>query len=346
MQAGSCQPQVPEEQADFNRGEVCRESPGSTHRTEFPPADAKGDTAASPRPPGVEALEIGNLTVVYFGRWFKIAEVDHEQYLDLDIGADVESLVTKLKAANLGIDIFTFTQKLPDIEPKHSYYMEWDNLAAIPITGYSEWLEKQATYDVRYRLRRWQRDGLELRKTELDDAFIHGVCKIYNESPVRQGKAFFYYHWDFERARREQTMFGGRTCVIGAYLHGELIGFIRMVYIKAYASVVDVLSLIKHRRMMPNNALIAKAVEICAQEGLSHFVYGRYVYNNPASSLTAFKRRNGFQQVMIPKYYVPLTLKGALALKLRLHRRLVDHVPMSVRPLLHRLRTALTVDKR
>ena len=42
--------------------------------------------------------------------------------------------------------------------------------------------------------------------------------------------------------------------------------------------------------------------------------YCNYVYNDPDSSLTEFKRRNGFEQVLVPRYYIPLTLKGEIAL--------------------------------
>ena len=68
----------------------------------------------------------------------------------------------------------------------------------------------------------------------------------------------------------------------------------------------------RHFDKRPNNALIAKAVEICATEGKSHFIYGSYVYYDPNSSLTEFKRRNGFEPVALPRYFIPLTLKGKL----------------------------------
>ncbi|MGH9342981.1 MAG: hypothetical protein ACRD19_04390, partial [Terriglobia bacterium] len=110
-------------------------------------------------------------------------------------------------------------------------------------------------------------------------------------------------------------------------------------------SSIQVLSQIRHRHEKTSNALIAKVVEICVEEGLSHFVYGRYVYNNPASSLTEFKRRNGFEPILVPRYYIPLTRKGALALKLRLHWPLIQHVPESWRPRLFSLRERLAAQK-
>jgi hypothetical protein len=87
------------------------------------------------------------------------------------------------------------------------------------------------------------------------------------------------------------------------------------------------------------NALIAKAVEICEQRGFAYLTYCNYVYNDPDSSLTEFKRRNGFEQVLVPRYYIPLTLKGKIALKLGLHHGLVKFIPKSVFKQLLRLRT-------
>ena len=59
------------------------------------------------------------------------------------------------------------------------------------------------------------------------------------------------------------------------------------------------------------NALIAKAAEVCEQKGISHLIYGQFIYGNKRrSSLVEFKRRNGFEQVNFPRYYIPLTLKG------------------------------------
>ena len=59
-------------------------------------------------------------------------------------------------------------------------------------------------------------------------------------------------------------------------------------------------------------------------------MYCNYVYNDPKSSLTEFKRRNGFEQVLVPRYYIPLTLKGKIALSLGFHTRLVQRIPAPV----------------
>jgi hypothetical protein len=127
-----------------------------------------------------------------------------------------------------------------------------------------------------------------------------------------------------------------RSVLVGVYLQDELIGFMRMILVDTVASIIQILSKVKHFDKRPTNLMLAKAVELCEQKGIGHLVYCSYVYNDPKSSLTEFKRRNGFEPVLLPRYYVPLTLRGAFALRLNLHRGLVRLIPT---PVLTRLRT-------
>jgi hypothetical protein len=91
------------------------------------------------------------------------------------------------------------------------------------------------------------------------------------------------------------------------------------------------------------NALLAKAVEVCSQKGISHLVYGKYSYgSNPNTTLAEFKRRNGFERMNFPRYYVPLTLKGRLALMLKLHRSLTQLLPPGLAAFLIKVRAKLS----
>jgi hypothetical protein len=104
---------------------------------------------------------------------------------------------------------------------------------------------------------------------------------------------------------------------------------------------MQILSKDAHRNKRPMNALIAKAVELCEAKGCSHLVYGSYRYAQGADSVTAFKHRNGFEEILVPRYYVPLTTKGRLALYLRLHRGAKERVPDPVLLWLKRLRALI-----
>lgn len=293
------------------------------------------------KPVMMPAVEIGGLIVLVDGRRLKIAAVKDEEFLDGEPVTDPLPVIAALKSTRLRPDIFSFSQKLPNVTPRYSYYKEWENFAAIPITTYADWLEHRITYDVRKAVKRAQRSGVEIKLAEYDDEFVRGICTIYNETPFRQGKAFWHYQKDFATVKKENATFADRACFIGAYIKGELVGFIKMVYVGSYAATIQVLSQVKHRREKVSNAMISKALEVCIEKGRTHFVYGRYVYNNPDSSLTEFKRRNGFEPILVPRYYVPLTVKGAIALKLGLHRSMSEMIPVWMRPILHRVRGVL-----
>ena len=174
---------------------------------------------------------------------------------------------------------------------------------------------------------------------DFDDEFVRGIVGINNESPTRQGKAFWHYQKSFEAVKEENSTYADRNLFLGAYFEDELVGFIRIVIINTEASIIQVLSKMKHFDKRPQNALIAKAVEICEQRGFAYLTYCNYVYNDPDSSLTEFKRRNGFEQVLVPRYYIPLTLQGRIALKLGIHQGPKKLIPKPVFKQLLRLRS-------
>jgi hypothetical protein len=101
-----------------------------------------------------------------------------------------------------------------------------------------------------------------------------------------------------------------------------MIGFIKLVANEdnSQAGLMHIISMMQHRDRSPSNALIAQAVRSCADRGIPLLWYANMSYGNKASDpLADFKRHNGFQRVEIPRYYVPLTIAGRLALRLNLH---------------------------
>jgi hypothetical protein len=282
----------------------------------------------------VPSVQIGGRTVITNGKWLKVASVQDEDLLEGETVADPASFVLQLKKSGLHVDIFTFAQKLPVTTPKYKYHLEWDNLAAIPITTFSDWWEKRIEPSVRRAVRKATKSGVVVKLVELDDDLVKGIVNINNESPVRQGKPFWHFQKSFDAVKRENSTYAERNAFLAAYHQDELIGFIRMTYVDRCASVIQLLTLMKHFDKRTANALVAKAVEICEKMGISHLLYCNYVYNDPESSLTEFKRRNGFEMVLLPRYYIPLTPRGKIALRLGLHRGLVHRIP---KPLLMQL---------
>ena len=273
-------------------------------------------------------------TVVTTGKWPKVASVQDERLAERESPIDAASFIEALKHTGLKADIFTFAQKLPDIVPRHSFYLEWDNLAVIPITTFSDWWERRGHTARRKAVRKAAKLGVMVKQTELTDDLMTGLVKINNETPVRQGKPFWHFNKSFDEVKAANSTYPDRTIFLGAYYQDELIGVVRMICAGRIAHIALFLSMTKHHDKRTANAMIAKAVEACARAGMSHLVYGRYVYNDVESSLTEFKRRNGFEQVLIPRYFIPLTWRGEIAMKLGLHRGFARRLP---KPLLAEL---------
>ena len=278
----------------------------------------------------VPSAEIDGRTVVASGKWLKIAAVRDEELIEGDTLHDSLGFVERLKKAGLEADIFTFSERFPQTGAQSPFYHEWDSFAVIPISTYEQWWEHRAAKDVRTAVKKSGRLGVVVREVDLDDKFLEGVVKIYNECKYRQGKPFWHYGKDFDTVKRITSTYPDRSAFIAAYLEDELIGFIKMVRVGNTFATLHVISMKKYSNKKPTNALLAKAVEICAARGSSHLIYGNYIYKDPASSLTEFKRRNGFEGALVPRYYVPLTLKGHAALRMKLHRGLSGALPLSV----------------
>ena len=314
--------------------ELTPQPDGSTTDTGFTEVRVKG------KPVLVPSAQICGKTVIITGKWFKAASIHDEDLLEGETVADPMYFVRCLRQCRPTSDIFTFMQKLPDSMPKHEYHLEWENVAVIPITTYSEWWEKRTDAGARRAVRKAAKSGIVVKLVEFDDAFVRGIVSINNETPVRQGKPFWHFQKSFEAVKMENSTYADRNAFLGAYWQDELIGFIRMTYVGTTASILQMLTMVKHFDKKPANALIAKAVEICEQKGLSYLMYCNYIYNDPESSLTEFKRRNGFEKVLLPRYYIPLTLKGRLAMRLRLHRGLAQSLPKPLLLKLLKLRTS------
>jgi len=288
----------------------------------------------------VPSAQIDGRTVISSGKWLKSAVIHDEELIEGETVADPESFLSRLKQTGLNADIFTFAQRLPDTTPRHSYHMEWDNLAIVRITAFSDWWDKRVESSVRRAVRKAAKSGVEVRLQTLDESFVEGIVGINNETPIRQGKAFWHFQKSFDDVKLENSTYPERNAFLGAYYQGEMIGFIRMIYTEKVANIIQLLSMVKHYDKRPANALIAKAIEICEQKGISYLMYCNYIYNDPKSSLTEFKRRNGFEQVLVPRYYIPLTMKGKIALRLGFHHGLKGLIPNPLLIQLLRLRTA------
>jgi hypothetical protein len=238
-------------------------------------------------------------------------------------------------------DIFTFMQRLPDSSPRFEYPMEWDNLAVLPITTFEHWWNETIGFKARNKAKQAAKKGVLVREVSFDDDLVRGIWEIYNESPVRQGRRFPHYGQSIESVRQISRTFPESSVFIGAYLDEKLIGFIKLVWddSRTQAGIMHIVSLIQQRDKAPTNALIAQAVRSCADRNLPYLVYSNFSYGKKErSGLSDFKERNGFERIQLPRYCVPLTPVGRLALRLGLHHKVLDYIPESVAAKLRDLR--------
>lgn len=231
-------------------------------------------------------------------------------------------------------DIFTFWQRLPDLKPKYSHHIEWEEIAVLSINSYDDWFTNHLSSRTRGLIRKAEKEGVEVRETEYNDAFVLGMVKIFNESPIRQGRRFWHYGKDFATVKRQFSRYTHREYMLGAYYRGEMIGFMMLGNAGTFALTGQIISAIRHRDKLPNNLLIAKAVDLCSRRGLPKLCYFSWSEN----SLTEFKRRCGFERVSAPRYYIPLTIKGTLALRTGLHRGWKELLPHQLKASLKSLR--------
>src|SRR6266478_6174177 len=290
--------------------------------------------------PKLTALRFDSRELVVEGGVCRIAHLDADDYKFLN---DPEPVLAELRKSNMRIDLFTFLQKLPDTSPQYASPMEWDNMAVLPVSTFEHWWTEQIGNKTRNMARQAQKKGVVVREAPFDDELVRGIWEIYNECPVRQERLFPHYGKSVAQVREMSATYLDSSIFIGAYDSGKLIGFIKLVVddTGTQAGMMHIISMLQARDKAPTNALVAHAVRSCAERKIPHLVYSKFAYGKKTqSSLSDFKERNGFQRVDIPRYYVPLTSWGKIALSMGLHHKVTDHLPESLVAKLRSLRSA------
>jgi hypothetical protein len=288
-------------------------------------------------------MRIDDTEIIYSGRFIKTARVREEwdEFID-----NPGHAVDELKKMKSRADLFTFVQKFSDPVPKYDYYMEWDNVAVIQVKDYDHWWTNQTSKNARNSVRKAEKKGVVVKPATLNELMIRGISGIYNETPIRRGKPFPHYGKNLERIEREHATYSGRSRFFGAYLGEELIGFIKLIRGNGFVDIMNIVSKIQHRDKAPTNALMAIAVEYCSKEKFPYLTYGNFIYGRKGKdSLSDFKEHNGFVKIDIPRYYVPLTVTGDIALRLKVHRSISDILPEKIYNFLRERRDRLYLMK-
>ena len=270
-----------------------------------------------------EMLSVAGKEIVVAGRLVKTARLRAEHY---ELVEAPNEFIAELEKGKIGADLFTFLQEAADTTPCFDYHVECESISVLPITNYENWWKHQIKDKTRNMIRKAVKKGIDIRIVPFDDALVRGITDIYDESPVRQGKKFWHYGKDFDTIKRDHITFLDRSDFVGAFYEGELVGFIKLVYGRNIARLMQIISKMSYRDKAPTNALIAKAVEICAEKKIPNLHYGIW----GRGGLRDFKIHHGFRRVDVPRYFVPLTWKGVLLLKSRLYPPCDNYVPDAV----------------
>lgn len=292
----------------------------------------------------VPALGMDGKDIIVRGKWIRIARVEAEEWLDSELDNPekcVQILKQQARSGDLRADILSFAQMLPTIPPKYEYPVDLESIAAIRLTTFQTWWDG-LPQETRKNVRRAQKRGVVVQVRTVDDDLIRDLQALNDDSRVRQGKAFTHYGKTLDQVKRDQEAFLDRSDYICAYHDEELIGVLKLVYRGEVASILTFLPKASHQDKRPANAVLAKAVELCLERGIRYLIFGKFNYGNKRhTSLREFKIRNGFEELLVPRYYVPLTIKGSVAVRFKLYRGPLGILPHNVITLLVNMRSKL-----
>lgn len=209
----------------------------------------------------LECVEIAGQTFTINRGLFTTVVLDDEWFNEVhDPAAVLEALRDD---RTVRADLFSFCQRLPNIEPIFPYTHESESIAALHVQTYDDWWASlEGT--TRTQIRKTRKLGVDVRECVYDDHFVRGMTAVFNETPIRQGRRFWHYGKDFETVKQQFSRNLFREDLIGAYYQDELIGFVMLGRSGHYADLGQIISKVAHRDKQVQSALIAKAVELCS----------------------------------------------------------------------------------
>lgn len=286
------------------------------------------------------ALKLNGETIIVSGNWIKIASLYDEDWIEADL-QDPKLCARFLKgnSAVLKADILRFSQMVPDTTPRFEYPMETRSIAVANVGNFKQWWES-LPQESRKNVRRSAKRGVTIQVKSFDEKVISGIAGVQNETPIRQGRKYPHFGKSLDEVRRDHGAFLDRSDFICAYFENELIGFLKLVYRGKIASLLQLNSKVAHYDKRPSNALLAKAVELCEARGITHMTYGLFNYASKGySPLREFKERNGFSEMLLPNYYVPLSAWGKVCVDRKLYRGIREFLPKRIVSTAFNLRT-------
>jgi hypothetical protein len=164
------------------------------------------------RPQMVPAVRVSGIDIVLLGRFPRRAAIRDEEWLELNTRPHPIELAGALKQITAPADILTISGELDDpLIP--NLKCETDNVAIADTSDFERW-SMGLPEEARKNTRRATRRGIEIRAVHLDCELAEGIKKIYDETPVRQGRPFWHYGKDVATVLKENSSYGDRACFL------------------------------------------------------------------------------------------------------------------------------------
>jgi len=119
------------------------------------------------------------------GRLIRMAQLEGDGYEYLE---DPKAMLEGLRECKTRIDLFSFMQRLPETSPKYAYPMEWDNLAALPVTTFDHWWTQQIGFKARNKAKQGEKKGVVVREAPFDDALVKGYGRFTTRTLSGRGR--------------------------------------------------------------------------------------------------------------------------------------------------------------
>ena len=253
------------------------------------------------RQPTIETRSLGVVTV---------AKYDTSSEFLIDVDPDN---VPHVKA-----DLFSFWNR-DWIQPRtYDYPSVEDNVCLLSISAHREWF-RQIKRKTRNMIRKSQKSDCTVASLAFNRDSYERILQIFQETPTRQGRPFPNYYMTSWRHVAEKLMpWQATSQLIGLFLKDTLIGFTALVFVDGYILISHFLSYQQHYDKAPNNRLMSAIVQTAEAKGIHTIVYGKMASGN--TGLNRFRRHHGFRRFRVPRYYVAMSGKGRVIMKIGINR--------------------------
>src|SRR5207245_6194090 len=115
------------------------------------------------------SIRVGDRIVVVSGGFIRTAMIYEDLWLEETSVKNPETFLAQIKQEKLDADVFTFSQRLPEVTPKYDFHLDWDNVAAIPLKTFEDWWQNRLPQESRKNVRRAAKRGVNVRSVQLDE---------------------------------------------------------------------------------------------------------------------------------------------------------------------------------